>query len=129
MVAGILTYGDSVLACRRAAHKAAAGKWEFPGGKIEPGESPKAALKREILEELGLEISVLELLNTSITSTNGLVIQLECYWAKCADFPSHSSDHDSFLLVGPDEITSLDWADPDLPAVQLVKTQMQRKLG
>ena len=55
VVAGILKQQDRILICRRRADQAHPLKWEFPGGKVEPGESPEAALTRELREELGIE--------------------------------------------------------------------------
>lgn len=55
VVAGILERGDAVLICRRRADQPHALKWEFPGGKVEPNESPVAALQRELNEELGID--------------------------------------------------------------------------
>lgn len=56
VVAGIITRNNMILIARRGAHKSMAGKWEFPGGKIEVNESPERALEREILEEFGAVI-------------------------------------------------------------------------
>ncbi len=56
--AGVLVRGDDVLVCRRPAHAEHAGKWEFPGGKVEPGETLAEALRRELAEELGVEAAV-----------------------------------------------------------------------
>jgi len=58
VVAGILERGKEVLACRRRGDQDHAGKWEFPGGKLEPGESPEQALVRELREELGVEARI-----------------------------------------------------------------------
>ena len=117
VVAGIIIYGDQVLACRRDQSKASAGKWEFPGGKIEIGETPEAALIRELSEELGISVQVLEHFDTSLTQIPGLVIQLECYVAHCDEVPKQSSDHDLLALYKCKDLASLDWAEPDLPAV------------
>ncbi len=57
VAAGILEKDNRILICRRRADQPHAGKWEFPGGKLEPGETPEAALIRELREELGIEAS------------------------------------------------------------------------
>ena len=57
VVAAVVTDGDEILVCRRGAHIGQAGRWEFPGGKVETGERPREALVREIQEELGLSLA------------------------------------------------------------------------
>jgi len=117
VVAAILTYGHGILVCRRAQHKVSAGLWEFPGGKIESGESAPSALVREIKEELGIDIEVGSLFDVSTTETAAGVIQLECYFATCSEVPVSSSDHDALTLTPLSSISELSWASPDLPAV------------
>lgn len=117
VVAAIFIQDGKVLACRRSPHKASGGLWEFPGGKIEPGEDPKSALAREILEELGVHIEVGEHFNTSVTDTAQGAIQLECYIVESAEPPGQSTDHDQMAWVSRKELHALDWAKPDLPAV------------
>lgn len=58
VAAGILRRGETVLVCRRRTTDAHPGKWEFPGGKIEPGESPAVCVQREVAEELGVEATI-----------------------------------------------------------------------
>lgn len=118
VVAAIIEYDGQYLACRRAPHKASAGLWEFPGGKIEPGESPEDALVREIEEELNLKIDVVRHFHTAQTIVEGSIIQLECYLATACFMPTLSTDHDDMRLTNVQEFQHLSWADPDLPAVR-----------
>ena len=105
------------LACRRHAGKAAAGRWEFPGGKIEPGESPADAVVREIREELGVGIRVTGHLTTDDTGP----IRLICLLAQLDGArPVSSTDHDALDWVPPERLGLLHWADADLPAVRLL---------
>ncbi len=121
VVAAVITDGARILACRRAPHKDAAGKWEFPGGKVDPGEPPKAALAREITEELEVEITVGSLiLDTSVT-VGEVLIRLRCFWAQLVgERPTRSSDHDQLRWLEPHDLAALDWAEPDIPTVQLL---------
>lgn len=120
VVAAVFVRDVHVLACRRAPGKSAAGKWEFPGGKIDDGESPEAALVREIQEELGISISVNALLDRSITPVGENDIDLACYLVTSADVPRHSTDHDELRWVPLPTLPTLDWAAPDLPAVAIL---------
>lgn len=118
VVAAIVVDGDAVLACRRAPGRAAAGAWEFPGGKVEPGESARRALRREIREELGVELRGLRLFTIDDTAVDGRVIRLVCFRARLAGArPTASTDHDRLSWLARDELTTVDWAKPDLPAI------------
>lgn len=116
------------LACRRAPGKAAAGRWEFPGGKVEPGEDPRAALGRELLEELAVEVEVGELLDRSQTKVGDIIIDLATYDVKLLGRrPDQSTDHDQLGWFALDELASLDWAAPDLPAVEALVNRSNAK--
>lgn len=122
VVAGVLTIGHQLLACRRAPGRTAAGQWEFPGGKIEPGESPEKALARELLEELGIAVKVGSLIDRSTTRVGALNIDLACYEVTAlAELPSRSNDHDELRWVTVPELSELGWATPDLPTVNVLK--------
>lgn len=119
VVAGVFTDGERVLACRRRPGLAAAGRWEFPGGKCEPGELPGPALERELAEELGVEVEVGSLLDRSTTVVDGTPITLACYFVRpLGDLPTASTDHDQVCWFARHRLRWLDWADPDLPAVR-----------
>jgi 8-oxo-dGTP diphosphatase len=121
VVAAVLWDEGRILACRRAPGRASAGKWEFPGGKIDAGESPEAALAREIREELGVEIEVGPLLNRASTAVGELVIDLSCYAARpIGGLPTSSTDHDELRWLPPADLRALEWAAPDLPAVEFL---------
>ena len=106
-----------LLACRRAEGKYAAGRWEFPGGKVEPGETPQAALAREVLEELAVPIRVGELLDRTVTGR----VDLACYAVALAGpAPTASTDHDALRWLTAPQLRELEWADADLPVVRLL---------
>jgi len=119
VVAAVIERDDRVLACRRRPGKAAAGRWEFPGGKIEAGETAEEALVREIREELGVGIRVTGHLTTDVTDG----IRLVCLRARLVtDAPVASTDHDALEWVALDGLGARDWADADRPAVRLLET-------
>jgi 8-oxo-dGTP diphosphatase len=103
------------LACKRAPHKQAAGKWEFPGGKPEDGESLENALVREIDEELGVQIKVVRQFDRTTTGE----IDLVCFVAELTgEKPSKSTDHSELRWVSENDLSKLDWAEPDIPALK-----------
>ncbi|HEY3547978.1 MAG TPA: (deoxy)nucleoside triphosphate pyrophosphohydrolase [Propionicimonas sp.] len=119
VVAAVFTDGERVLACRRREHLDAGGRWEFPGGKLEAGEAPDAALVREIEEELGVEIEVGDLLDSTTTIVDGREITLSCYFVQpVAESPQFSTDHDELGWFERNRLMWLNWAAPDLPAVR-----------
>lgn len=114
VVAAVIVRDGAVLACRRAAHKDAAGRWEFPGGKVEAGEAPEAALARELREELDVEVRVGALLDRTVTGR----VDLACYAATLLGrAPTASTDHDALEWRVTGALAGLDWADADLPVV------------
>jgi 8-oxo-dGTP diphosphatase len=118
VVAAIFTKGEKVLACRRASYKSSPGLWEFPGGKVENGESSFAALEREIKEELGFECKPSETFDVSITKVGELEIKLETIFCGFGtDQELSSTDHDEFRWLALDELKTVNWAMPDRPAV------------
>lgn len=118
VVAAIIESDGLVLACRRRPEKAAGGKWEFPGGKVEQGEAPSDALVREIQEELDTSILVVGVLRRDDTRVGGNVIRLTCMHVQLlGPAPTRSADHDSLRWMASSELATLDWAAPDLPAV------------
>jgi 8-oxo-dGTP diphosphatase len=119
VVAAIIVADGQVLACRRASHKASGGLWEFPGGKVEVGEMPAPALERELFEELGLVAKPTWMFDKSATMVHdNLTVLLECLIVPVEEvFHVVSSDHDDFIWLAPGELSNLNWATPDLPAV------------
>lgn len=120
VVGAVFTTDDAVLAFRRSPDRSAGGKWEFPGGKVESNESPEEALQRELLEELGLTVTVGPLIDRSSTLVGDNTIDLACYYVGSDDVPSASSDHDKIVWQPYDRIRDLDWAEPDLPTIELL---------
>ena len=118
VVCGLIEDGAGrVLACRRAAGQALAGLWEFPGGKLEPGEDAAAALVRELREELGVVVESGEALAPVEHDYGGFVIRLIPLRCRVVSGEPHPHEHDAIRWVGPHETGALEWAAADLPVV------------
>ncbi|WP_395294536.1 NUDIX domain-containing protein [Kitasatospora hibisci] len=112
VVGGALIHGGRVLAARRSAPAELAGRWEFPGGKAEPGETEPQALERELLEELGVRARALQRLPGAWLVRPGLELRL---WAAelISGEPRPLEDHDELRWLGPGELADVDWIDHD----------------
>jgi len=118
VVAAVIERDGLILACRRRPEKAAGGKWEFPGGKLEKGETHSEALVREIREELSTSVEVTAPLRTDDTVVGESTIRLICLHARLlGEPPTQSLDHDELRWVRRSDLPGLDWAAPDLPSV------------
>ncbi|GAA2224777.1 (deoxy)nucleoside triphosphate pyrophosphohydrolase [Herbiconiux moechotypicola] len=121
VVAAVFIRDGNVLGCRRAPGRVAAGQWEFPGGKVEPGEDPRFALQREVAEELGIDVTVGDLLDRTPTAVGELTIDLACYGiTEYSLEPIASSDHDALSWFAPEDVFAVSWAKPDLPMVRKI---------
>ncbi|MFB7459271.1 (deoxy)nucleoside triphosphate pyrophosphohydrolase [Streptomyces sp. NPDC056188] len=119
VVGAALLDGGRLLAARRSAPPELAGRWELPGGKVEPGERPEAALVRELREELGVETEAVERVPGSWPLRPPYELQV---WTArlrpgSAD-PKPLQDHDDLRWLTPAEIWSVPWLDQDVPAVR-----------
>lgn len=92
------------------------GLWEFPGGKIEPGESHETALKREIQEELGIDISVKNLLCTTNYDYPSFHLTMHCYLCNIASGEIELREHKSARWLKPEALNNVEWlpADKDI---------------
>lgn len=111
--AAIVRHG-TVLAARRTTPPAAAGRWELPGGKVDPGESPDQALAREIDEELGCRVSLERWLDGEHPIGPAHVLRA----AVCrlvSEEPTAGTDHDELRWLGPEQLDDVDWLAPDRP--------------
>ncbi|GAA4526532.1 hypothetical protein GCM10023160_21300 [Brachybacterium paraconglomeratum] len=121
VVGAVVVDGDRILAARRAPGKNAAGLWEFPGGKIEAGESPQQALARELREELGVEVEVGWLIGRGEAVVGDRPLHLDCYWVRLRGaLPTASTDHDALKWLTRAHLAERDWAEPDEPILELI---------
>ena len=123
VVAAVIYKDDKVLIARRGPEKHLAGYWEFPGGKIESGETPEACLRREIEEELGIEINVYDFLMESIYDYGDKTVSLKAYRCTYLYGDIILSDHDDVRWVLPEQLSEYQLAPADIPFIAaLTKT-------
>lgn len=115
IVRGSPPYAE-VLAAQRALPVALAGFWEFPGGKVEAGESELTALVREVAEELGVDIEVGERVGDDVEVVGGGAV-LRVWLARILAGDPHPKEHAALRWLGPDELSAVPWLPPDVPVV------------
>jgi len=93
-------------------------KWEFPGGKIDPGESPEECLRRELLEELALDVKVGENLPQSTHTYLTFTVTLHPYICTIEAGEIVLHEHAAISWLPPEELYTLDWAEADLPVIE-----------
>ncbi|GAA4902401.1 (deoxy)nucleoside triphosphate pyrophosphohydrolase [Streptomyces coeruleoprunus] len=116
VVAGAVYDRGRLLAARRSAPPELAGRWELPGGKLEPGENPREALVRELREELGVEAEPGERIPGEWPLGRGYVLQVWTVRLLSGE-PRPLQDHDELRWLSRREWDSVDWLDQDVPAV------------
>lgn len=120
VVAAIIRDGDRIFATQRGYGEFKDG-WEFPGGKVEEGETPQEALKREIEEELETEIEVGDYLTTIEYDYSKFHLSMKCYWAKIVEGKPVLLEHEAAKWLTKDTIDSVDWLPADLTIIGKVK--------
>jgi mutator protein MutT len=120
VTAAILERNGLFFAARRKPGKHLAGYWEFPGGKIEPNESPQQCLAREMKEEFGVQVEVGAYLGESIYDYGHKVIQLKAYRVTWLKGIFKLRDHDEVTWLEADELHSLKWAPADVPLLNFI---------
>ena len=98
--------------------------WEFPGGKVEPGETPQEALKREIMEELETEIKVGDLIETIEYDYPTFHLSMGCFWAEIVKGDLVLREHEAAKWLTKEQLESVDWLPADLGLVEKVRVGM-----
>ena len=118
------TSGEPIIFATQRGYGEFKGGWEFPGGKIEPGETPVAALQREIMEELGAEILVGDLIDTIEYDYPTFHLSMDCFWAEVISGDLILKEHQAACWLTKAELDSVDWLPADITLVEKVKRMM-----
>lgn len=124
VVGAVIVRDNRILCAQRGAAGTLAGLWEFPGGKIEQGESPGQALQREIDEELGCEIKVGREITTTAHEYGFGIITLTTFYCELVAGTPQLTEHAEVRWVAPEELGTLEWAPADIPAVKQITAEL-----
>lgn len=100
------------------------GGWEFPGGKVEPGETPQQALKREIMEELSTEIKVGELIDTIEYDYPTFHLSMDCFWAEVVTGQLELKEAEAAEWLTKDQLESVAWLPADITLIDKIRQYM-----
>ena len=114
--------------CAQRGYGPLIGKWEFPGGKVEKGETDQQALAREIKEELGIDIIVQDFIEESYTEYKDKNINLRVYKCKYVSGEINDTEHQSLKWMKNEELETLDWAEADIPIMESYLDSLPRRI-
>ena len=120
-VVAAIIYKDGAYFTTQRGYGEFEGMWEFPGGKIELGETHEMALKREIQEELGVDISIEELLCTTNYDYPSFHLTMHCYLCSIAAGKIELREHKSARWLTTETLDSVEWLPADKDAVELIR--------
>ncbi|UYP07403.1 8-oxo-dGTP diphosphatase MutT [Priestia megaterium] len=123
VVAAIIKEKDQLLIAQRHSKDPLAGKWEFPGGKLETGETPEECLVREIREELQVEVEIGSFYDENVYGFKGQAIHLLFYWAEIMNGEVTPVVHDDVKWITIKELARFDFAPADIPIVKRLERE------
>ena len=124
VVGAVILRANQVLCAQRGEGGALPGMWEFPGGKIEAGETAREALEREIVEELDCQVRVGEEVETTTHDYEFGTVTLTTFYCELVEGEPVLSEHQAVIWLSPSELGSLEWAPADVPAVERIRQDL-----
>lgn len=116
--------GEKIIFATERGYGEFKGGWEFPGGKIEPGETPQQALCREIMEELDTKIQVGDLINTIEYDYPAFHLSMDCFWCEVVSGNLVLKEHEAARWLTSDELDSVEWLPADVTLIDKIRTGM-----
>ena len=123
VVAAVIRQNGKIFATQRGYGEWKDG-WEFPGGKIETGETPEAALKREIQEELDTEISVKELIDTIEYDYPKFHLSMDCFWCEIVSGKLEFNENEAARWLTKESLDSVDWLPADKALIEKIRLML-----
>ncbi|BBO86294.1 NUDIX hydrolase [Desulfosarcina ovata subsp. sediminis] len=120
VTAAILEKNGQIIIAQRKSGDHLSGLWEFPGGKIEPGESPEACLARELNEEFNIEVTIGDFLGSNVHHYDHISIELMAYRASWVSGTISMNDHKAYRWVTVDQLTDYEFTSADVPFVDML---------
>ena len=120
VVAAVIREDDKIFATQRG-YGELKGGWEFPGGKIEEGETPQEALVREIKEELETEIEVGDLIDTIEYDYPTFHLSMDCFWASIVSGDLVLKEHEAAMWLAEEQLDSVEWLPADITLISKIK--------
>ena len=125
LVVGVAIVHDGrVLAARRSYPADVAGRWEFPGGKVDDGETPDEAAVREVAEELGCLVAVTDWLEPEVRIRDGLVLRVATATLVDREPVPRHGEHDAVRWLRPGQVEDVDWLAADRPFTGLLAKRL-----
>lgn len=124
VVGAVVVRDGRVMTAQRGGTGPLSGLWEFPGGKIEPGETARQALERELVEELACVVEVGDEVTTTMHAYHFAKITLTTFYCSLVEGDPRLTEHTAVAWLRPAELGEVDWAPADIPAVNLVKAAL-----
>ena len=118
--------GEPIIFATQRGYGDFKGGWEFPGGKIEEGETPQEALKREIMEELDTEISVGKLIDTIEYDYPTFHLSMDCFWCEIIRGDLVLKEHEAAKWLTSAEMNSVDWLPADITLIKNISEELHQ---